>query len=78
MSTPPAPTHAFWASADEWRAGFVMLGANVDTIPTPLLSPLLSSTLMVSGELMNGRYTHSRIALNFRTFPGSLKFLCSL
>jgi hypothetical protein len=35
MSTLPAPTHAFWASADEWRAGFVMLGANVDTIPTP-------------------------------------------
>ena len=28
------PPHKFWASADDWRPGFVILGANVDVIPT--------------------------------------------
>lgn len=36
MSSPSAsPPYAYWASADDWRHGFVMLGANVDSIPTP-------------------------------------------
>jgi len=30
-----SPPYACWASADTWRPGFVMLGANVDGIPTP-------------------------------------------
>lgn len=34
MSTLPPPPYTCWAPADEWRAEFVMLGANVDTIPT--------------------------------------------
>ena len=32
MSSPPQ--HKFWASADDWRPEFVILGANVETIPT--------------------------------------------
>ena len=32
MSPPP---YACWASADEWRPGYVMLGANVNAIPAP-------------------------------------------
>jgi hypothetical protein len=33
MSSPPP--HAYWASADDWQPGFVMLGIHVDAIPTP-------------------------------------------
>jgi hypothetical protein len=33
MSSPPP--YLCWASADDWQHGFVMLGANVDFIPTP-------------------------------------------
>jgi hypothetical protein len=29
------PLHTCWASADDWRPGFVILGANVKAIPTP-------------------------------------------
>ncbi|KAH8976361.1 hypothetical protein EDB86DRAFT_3097181 [Lactarius hatsudake] len=32
---PSPPPYTCWASADEWRAGFVILAANVDAIPTP-------------------------------------------
>ena len=32
MSSPPP--HKFWSSADDWRPEFVILGANVETIPT--------------------------------------------
>jgi hypothetical protein len=32
MSSPP---YACWAPADDWRPGFVILGANVKAIPTP-------------------------------------------
>ena len=32
MSSPPS--HKFWASANDWRPEFVILGANVETIPT--------------------------------------------
>ncbi|KAF8262933.1 hypothetical protein EI94DRAFT_639978 [Lactarius quietus] len=39
---PSPPPHKFWASADDWRPGFVMLGANVDAIPTsPPLPPVI-------------------------------------
>jgi hypothetical protein len=30
-----APLHTCWASANDWRPGFVILGANVKAIPTP-------------------------------------------
>jgi hypothetical protein len=30
-----APLHTCWASADDWRPGFVILGANIKAIPTP-------------------------------------------
>lgn len=40
MSSPPP--HKFWASADEWRREFVILGANVHAIPTcPPPSPVI-------------------------------------
>ncbi|KAH9012327.1 hypothetical protein EDB84DRAFT_1536349 [Lactarius hengduanensis] len=32
---PSPPPYTCWASADEWRLGFVILAANVDAIPTP-------------------------------------------
>ncbi|KAI9449547.1 hypothetical protein BJY52DRAFT_1192467 [Lactarius psammicola] len=35
MSTSPHLVYTCWASADEWQHGFVMLGANVYSIPTP-------------------------------------------
>ena len=35
MSVPPHLVYTCWASADEWRHGFVMLGANVYSIPAP-------------------------------------------
>jgi hypothetical protein len=35
MISPPPPPYACWASADAWRPKFVMLGANVDAMPTP-------------------------------------------
>src|SRR6266702_1252211 len=35
MSVPPHLVYTCWASADEWRHGFVMLGANVYSIPPP-------------------------------------------
>ncbi|KAF8257094.1 hypothetical protein EI94DRAFT_1709621 [Lactarius quietus] len=34
-SPPPHLVYTCWASADEWRPGFVMLGANVCSIPVP-------------------------------------------
>ena len=30
-----APHHTCWASTDDWRPGFVILGTNVNAIPTP-------------------------------------------
>jgi hypothetical protein len=30
-----SPLHKFWASADDWRPEFVILGANVEAIPPP-------------------------------------------
>ena len=40
-----APLHTCWASADDWRPGFVMIGANVKAIPTPPpQSPVIVST----------------------------------
>ena len=30
-----APLHTYWASADDWWPGFIILGANVKAIPTP-------------------------------------------
>jgi hypothetical protein len=40
MSSPPP--HKFWASADDWRPEFVILGANVEAIPTaPPLPPVI-------------------------------------
>ncbi|KAI9437865.1 hypothetical protein BJY52DRAFT_1196234 [Lactarius psammicola] len=33
--SPPPPPYTCWASAEEWRAGFVILGANVDSILAP-------------------------------------------
>src|SRR6266702_186702 len=35
MSSLPPPPYTCWASADEWRAEYVILGANVNAIPTP-------------------------------------------
>ena len=35
MSLPPRLIYTCWASADEWQPGFVMLGANVHSIPAP-------------------------------------------
>jgi hypothetical protein len=35
MSLPPHLIYTCWASADEWQLGFVMLGANVHSIPAP-------------------------------------------
>ena len=35
MSSSPHLIYTCWASADEWQLGFVMLGANVDSIPAP-------------------------------------------
>ncbi|KAH9972262.1 hypothetical protein BGW80DRAFT_1252795 [Lactifluus volemus] len=37
MSSPQPPSvhYEFWASADDWRPGHVMLAANVDSIPSP-------------------------------------------
>ncbi|KAH8980016.1 hypothetical protein EDB92DRAFT_1976433 [Lactarius akahatsu] len=32
---PSPPPYTCWASADEWQAGFVILAANVNAIPTP-------------------------------------------
>ncbi|KAH8976391.1 hypothetical protein EDB92DRAFT_1961740 [Lactarius akahatsu] len=32
---PSPPPYTCWASAEEWWAGFVILAANVDAIPTP-------------------------------------------
>ncbi|KAH9962007.1 hypothetical protein BGW80DRAFT_1462982 [Lactifluus volemus] len=32
---PPSVPYEFWASADDWRPGHVMLAANVDSIPSP-------------------------------------------
>ncbi|KAF8271548.1 hypothetical protein EI94DRAFT_1698093 [Lactarius quietus] len=34
-SLPPHLVYTCWASADEWQPGFVMLGANVCSIPVP-------------------------------------------
>ncbi|KAI9460483.1 hypothetical protein BJY52DRAFT_1261983 [Lactarius psammicola] len=34
-SLPTTPPYTCWASADKWRAGFVILGANVNAILTP-------------------------------------------
>ncbi len=34
-SPPPHLIYTCWASADEWRLGFVILGANVRSIPAP-------------------------------------------
>jgi hypothetical protein len=31
----PPPPYTCWASADDWQPGYVMLGANVHTIPVP-------------------------------------------
>ena len=42
MTSPPP--HKFWASADDWQPGFVILGANVDIILTsPPPSPVVIS-----------------------------------
>ncbi len=43
MSSLPHLVYSCWASADEWRLGFVMLGANVHSIPTspPLSGPII-------------------------------------
>ena len=38
MSLPPRLIYTCWASADKWQPGFVMLGANVHSIPAPPLS----------------------------------------
>ena len=35
MSSPSHLVYACWAAADAWRPGYVMLGANVEDIPTP-------------------------------------------
>jgi hypothetical protein len=35
MSFPPNLVYTCWASTDNWQLGFVMLGANVYSIPTP-------------------------------------------
>jgi hypothetical protein len=34
MSSPP-PFYSCWASANDWRCGFVILGTNINSIPTP-------------------------------------------
>ena len=46
MASSPPP-HTCWASADEWRPGFVMLGANVRSIPVP--PPLSEPVVGVDG-----------------------------
>ena len=35
MSSPPHLVYNCWASADEWKLGYVMLGANVCSLPAP-------------------------------------------
>lgn len=46
-SPPPHLVYACWASADEWQLGFVMLGANVHSIPAP--PPLSEPIIGVDG-----------------------------
>jgi hypothetical protein len=36
MSSPQPLPYEFWAPADDWRPGHVMLAANIDFIPSPL------------------------------------------
>ncbi len=33
--SPPPPPYTCWASTEEWQAGFIILGANVNSILTP-------------------------------------------